>query len=386
MSISFFCQGCKSSVKMTQKKCGKCDTPIPRKGRKYRVHVRVNGKQKTRIVDTLEIAREVENKFKSAAIRGELDIKKITQAIPLQEFWDKKYLPWLKANKKSWYVDMCNFNKHIGPALGTKGLDRIAPFDIERFVLILKKKKGQKGKPLSPTTIKHQLVLLTRIFNVAIQWGDHNGVNPCDRVKKPKLNNQINAFLAEREVSRLLDVLSTWPDKIPVSIVAFCLYTGFRRGEIFKLTWDDVDLERQIAVLRDPKGILDQTLPLSDKAIEVLLHVPRDFDTTFIFYSTKGKQRKTIRHSWMKIKEAAGLPPDFRFHDLRHHFASSLVSNGIDLYTVQKLLSHKDASTTQRYAHLADKTLRDAVNLSDQLQTQTRTAEIIELNTRKGNR
>ena len=367
MSISFFCQGCKSSVKMTQKKCEKCATPIPKKGRKYRVHVRVNGKQKTRIVDNLDLAREVETTFKAAAIRGEFDIKKKTRAVSLQDFWDKKYLSWMKGNKKSWYVDQCNFNKHIGPMLGKKTLDQITQFDIESFVLSLKKKKNKSGIPLSAATIKHQLILLNRILNIALQWGEFTGQNPCKRVEKPKLNNTIVAFLSNDEITSLTNILNEWPDLIPAAVIRFALFTGVRRSEIFKLEWRDIDLEQETMTLRDPKGKKDQILPLSPQAKEVLENVPREFETPFIFYSTNGAKRVTIRHTWTKIKEAAGLPKSFRFHDLRHNYASHLVSNGVSLYAVQALLTHKDAKTTQKYAHLNDDALRQAANLSGKL-------------------
>jgi len=152
------------------------------------------------------------------------------------------------------------------------------------------------------------------------------------------------------------------------SFILFSLYTGVRRGELFKLTWNNIDFERQFMVLKDPKGIADQTLPLSGKAVNVLKNVPKEYDTQWIFYGKNGQQRTDFKGPWLRIKKAAGLPKHFRFHGIRHHFASSLVSHGADLYTVQKLLCHKDAAMTMRYAHLADKTLRDAVNLSDQLQ------------------
>jgi site-specific recombinase XerD len=71
------------------------------------------------------------------------------------------------------------------------------------------------------------------------------------------------------------------------------------------------------------------------------------------------------------------LPTKFRLHGLRHHYASSLVSAGVDLYTVSKLLTHKDTKTTQRYAHLADQALRDAVNLSDRLQTVQQPSKVL---------
>src|SRR6056297_1641725 len=291
MAINIRCQKCTADIKLTSKKCSKCGASVP-KNKKYRVIVRVNGKRTTKTVNNLELAREIEGKMKVDNARGEFDVKKKGPAISLQEFWNKKYLSWMKENKKSWYVDQCNFNKHIAPALGKKALDQITQFDIEGFVLSLKKERNKSGKPLSPATIKHQLVLLTRILNIALQWGEFTGQNPCKRVEKPKLNNTIVAFLSNDESTSLVNVLNEWPDRIPAAAIRFALFTGVRRSEIFKLEWRDIDLDRQTVTLRDPKGILDQTLPLSPQAMEVLENAPREFETSFIFYSTNGKQRK----------------------------------------------------------------------------------------------
>ncbi|WP_024334622.1 tyrosine-type recombinase/integrase [Desulfotignum balticum] len=366
MAINIHCMECKSDLKLGSKVCSNCGAKVP-KNKKYRVIVRVNGKRVSRIAGNLVLARDIESKLKTDISRDEFDIQKKKPAMTLNEFWEEKYLSWLKVNKKSWKIDQYNFNKNLSPALGKQTLDAISPFDIEKFVLLLKKRKSRQGKPLSASYIKHQLVLLTRIFNVASQWGIFTGQNPCNKVKKPRLNNQIVEFLSADELTRLINTLDTWTDRMQASIVSFSFYTGMRPSEIFKLEWRDIDFENATITLRDPKGTLDQILPLSGKAIEVLRSVPKEFDTPFVFYSSKGKQRKTIRHGWQKIKEAAGIHESFRYYDFRHNFASYLVSSGVSLYQVQKLLTHKDSSTTMRYAHLSDKSLRDTVNRSDEL-------------------
>ena len=200
-----------------------------------------------------------------------------------------------------------------------------------------------------------------------MQWGEFTGQNPCKRVEKPKPNNTIVAFLSNDEVTSLTKILNEWPDLIPAAVIRFALFTGVRRSEIFKLEWKDINLKQKTMTLRGPKGKKDTTLPLSPQAMEVLENVPREFETPFIFYSTNGAKRATIRHTWAKVKGAAGLPESFRFHDLRHNYASHLVSNGVSLYSVQALLAHKDAKTTQKYANLNDDALRQAANLSGQL-------------------
>jgi len=383
MAILIRCKKCKTEMKLSTKKCKKCKAAIPAKGKTYKVIVRYQGEKTTRTTTNLELAKNIESSMKVDIAKGEYKVQKKKPAITLHSFWKEQYFPWLKENKKSWNIDNYNYKNHLKPAIGKKSLDLITPFDIEKIVLSLKKRKNKQGKPLAAATIKHQLILLNRIFNVAEQWGIFSGQNPCKKVKKPKLNNQVTEYLSSNELSSLLDVLETWEDRMQASIVLFSLYTGVRPKEVFKLEWRDIDYEKKTVTLRDPKGVLDQILPLSPKALNVLEDVPKEYDTPFIFYSVSGKQRKTIRHGWKQIKELAGIHKSFRYYDLRHNFASYLVSSGESLYTVQKLLCHKDSKTTQRYAHLADETLRDAVNLSDNLLEPKAKGEVVNLGVHK---
>ena len=234
----------------------------------------------------------------------------------------------------------------------------------------MKKGQNQHGRPYTPATIKHQIVLLSRLYSLASKWGMFPGPNPCQKVKKPTLNNEKTEFLTAEELSRLLQTLNDWPDKMSVAIVKFALYTGLRRGEVFCLKWKDVDIERNIIYLRSPKGGKDVALPISNEAALVLQEVPRQYESPWIFYGKNGGQRREFKGPWVRIRAAANLPADFRFHGLRHHYASALANSGeVDLYVIQHLLGHKDSKMTQRYAHLAQKALREAAELSGKLLT-----------------
>ena len=151
-------------------------------------------------------------------------------------------------------------------------------------------------------------------------------------------------------------------------MMLMALYTGMRRGELFKLKWKHVDFDRGFISIKDPKGGPDQKIPLNDAARQVLENHPKG-KSPFVFPGIKGKQRTDINKAVNKIKQAAGLPKDFRpLHGLRHVYASMLASSGeVDLYTLQKLLTHKSPLMTQRYAHLRDDALKKAANLAGQL-------------------
>ena len=256
-------------------------------------------------------------------------------------------------------------------------LDGISPEAIENLIHEMKEGNNAKNKHYAPATIKRQLALLSKLYSIAYKWNLYDKGNPCKKVEQLTINNEITEHLNDDELSRLLIVLDEWENKMSSSFILFLLYTGLRRGELFKLKWSDIDFERQTILLREPKGKKNITLPLSDKAIDVLKNVPKEFKTEWVFYGKNGGQRTDFKKPWLRIRKKAQIPEKFRLHGLRHHFASSLVNAGVDLYTVQKLLTHKDASTTQRYASLSDKTLKDAVNLSDKLQTINPPAKVI---------
>jgi len=381
MAINIRCQKCSADMTLNSKKCNQCGTPVP-KNKKYRVIVRVNGKRVSKTVNNLELAREIEGKLKVDIARGEFDLQKKKPAPTLDEVWDN-FLPWAKGNKKTWLNDLYLYDTKIKPVFGSKTMDKITPFDIEGFIVNLKKSKSQTGRPYRPATIKHILILFKHLFSKSRKWGLYQGENPFDGVELSddlkKLNNKINEHFNDDELERLHAVLDGWNDRMSACFIKFLLLTGLRRGELFKLQWSNIDLVKKTVLLKDPKGIEDQILPLSDKALDVLNEIPKEYDSSWIFYGKDGKQRTDFKGPWLRIRKAAELPKGFRLHGLRHHFASALVSNGVSLYTVQKLLCHKDAKTTMRYADLADKTLREAVQLSDTLQSPTKKADIINM-------
>ena len=135
---------------------------------------------------------------------------------------------------------------------------------------------------------------------------------------------------------------------------------------MFRLEWRDIDFRRDFILIRDPKGGTDQTIPLNDAAKAVLKKHPKRKGSPFVFPGRSGNMRTDINKAVGAIKKAAGLPKSFRaLHGLRHVYASMLASSGkVDLYTLQKLMTHKSPVMTQRYAHLRDHALREASNLA----------------------
>lgn len=376
MAIQIYCTKCRNSCSLESKGCPVCKVKFGR-DKKYRVSVSVKGRRANRIVDNLTIARDVEGALKGDLVRDEFEIAdhRVKELPTLDDVW-KKFLPWAKEHKRTWADDEWNYNRHLQPRFGAKSLESISALDIERMKIEMKKATNKNGKPYTPATIKHQLELVRRLFNLARRWRIFDGPNPVNSVELPKLDNMKTEYLSDDEIERLREVLDSWPCQCTALLIKFAMLTGLRRGEIFRLEWRDIDFEHGLVTLREPKGGKTLTIPVSGEAIELLkkLEPAKDNDiqtgekpdcaTQSVFPNVDGTPRKSIRDPWQSIKSKAGLPADFRFHGLRHSWASRMVSNGVDLAIVQGLLTHKHASTTERYAHLMPNALKRAAEAS----------------------
>jgi len=262
-----------------------------------------------------------------------------------------------KPNLKGIVTDQNRFDNHLDPAFGEKEPSELIPLDVDRLRLKLLKTK-------SPGTVKNVMELLRRIINFGVnkQLCDGTGF----RIEMPKVNNVRTEDLSPKQLKKLLKVIEKDDHEQAGNMMLLALYSGMRRGELFRLQWRDLDFEKGFIKLRDTKGGVDQTIPLNDAARHVLDNHQRLKGSPFVFPGRGGRQRTDINKAVGKIKKDAGLPADFRaLHGLRHVYASMLASSGkVDLYTLQKLMTHKSPMMTQRYAHLRDETLKDASNLA----------------------
>lgn len=268
---------------------------------------------------------------------------------------------YIKANPnlKGMTTDQNRFKNHIEPFFGTKIPEEILPLDIDRLRL-----KQLKGK--AKATIRNCLELLRRIINFGIKRNRCAGLT--FKLEMPRVDNEATEDLSEEELRVLLKAIEL-DDNINVGkIMKMALYTGMRRGEIFKLKWKHINLRTGFVFIKDPKGGPDQKIPINNMAREVLNSISRS-KSPYVFPGKKGKKRTDISKAARRIIERAGLPKDFRpMHGLRHVYASMLASSGkVDMYVLQKLMTHKSPKMTQRYAHLRDDALKSGAGQIDNI-------------------
>ncbi|MEW6375607.1 MAG: site-specific integrase [Thermodesulfobacteriota bacterium] len=165
-------------------------------------------------------------------------------------------------------------------------------------------------------------------------------------------------YLTDEEFQKLHSSCPDWLK--PIVMVA--RHTGLRRENILSLTWKQVDIWKRLIVIEHTKNGERLGVPLNDtlKDLFVELSKVRHIRSPYVFCRSDGNRYVEIKRAFKNALEKSRIE-NFRFHDLRHTFASALVQKGVDLYQVQRLLGHKDGRMTQRYAHLAPENLRDAV-------------------------
>lgn len=182
------------------------------------------------------------------------------------------------------------------------------------------------------------------------------------KVSMEPVHNQVDRWLTPDEEVRLLNTSPAWLREI----ITFALNTGMRQGEILALTWRDLDFCRGTLVVMKSKNRERRTIPLNNLVFELLAtkRAACDEKEGPVFLTGLGNPLKVryLVRAFSKARDQAGMP-DFRFHDLRHTFATRLVQKGVDLYKVQRLLGHKTSVMTQRYAHHSPESLRDGVRV-----------------------
>jgi integrase len=316
--------------------------------------------------------------------------KRKGNAHDLKSFLDNEYEPWALEHLKRGKMDMDRLRTHFIDELGDKKLHEINPWLIEKW----RTKRRKAGK--AATTINRDVAGLRAALSKAVEWNlldEH----PLKAVK-PLVTDKsgVVRYLTKDEEKRLRKALTArdrrliegrasgneWRqtrgyEALPAitgqygdyltPLVLLSINTGIRRGEALALTWENVNLKsHQLTVSgATAKSHHTRHIPLNAEATDTLKAWKNQTEGTgLIFTARKDTPLGSVKKSWAGILADAKIT-GFRWHDLRHHFASMLVMAGADLYVVKELLGHSTIAVTERYAHLAPEHRAAAVALLD---------------------
>jgi integrase len=257
-------------------------------------------------------------------------------------------------SKKSpgWRADFASIVRNdVVPALGRMKVAAVEFEHIERLHRQVSKR--------APVRANRMHGMLTKAFALAIKW-KLRADNPCRGVERNKEYRR-QRYLSVDELTRFTTALREDDDQQAADIFRLLLLTGARRGEVLGATWEQF---KEAGVWTKPAATTKQRnehrVPLSAPARQLLarLHARSD-GSPWLFPGRNDQHRKDSKYPWGRICKAASIS-GLRIHDLRHSYASTLVSGGFSLPVIGALLGHTQPSTTARYAHLYDDILRQA--------------------------
>jgi integrase len=312
-----------------------------------------------------------------------MEAKKAAQALTFEEFVEERYKSWVMSHQKT-SKETLRLLALCYKYFGNRKLHEIDAWVIERF-------RAARLKEVKPNSVNHDLAALRAALNRAIDWGLLK-IHPMRSVKRSKVDSDSKVrYLTPEENCQMREALDnreakhrterekfnqwrrqrgyaeypdfgTFTDHLK-PIVLLALNTGMRRGELFNLEWENVNFTRRILTVVGATAKSGKTrhIPLNDEAMTVLQSWNgQRTESELVFPGADGERMDNISTSWGNLIKEAQIK-NFRFHDLRHDFASKLVMAGVDLNTVRELLGHADIKMTLRYAHLAPEKLAAAV-------------------------
>ena len=309
---------------------------------------------------TLSAKREKEEKK-----RKEDEAKRINESKEQVSFSGifAQYIEQAKKEKteKSCRTEEGLFKKWLCSAIGNISMKEISPFALERL------KDKMKKANLSPRSISYAIAIIRQVFNYAKRFDLYNGDNPTEKVKKPTEDNRRDRFLTYQEVDILLETLKRYSQLVH-DMALLSLHCGLRAGELFHLTWADVDFENNFLFIKDAKNGKNRKAIMTEDINSMMKERYKTSESNIVFPSAKGEMITDISNTFSRVVKSLGFNKgvtDRRqkvvFHTLRHTYASWLVMSGVDLYTVQRLMGHSSISMTERYSHLAPDYLKKAV-------------------------
>jgi integrase len=332
-----------------------------KKGTHWHYYFRVRGVRYRGVISearTKQQAEQAESKIKQEIFEGrfgQLDLG----SEKLADFIEKIFVPWSKANKRSWKHDEFRA-RTIREYFGGKTFREISPLLVEQFKRDRRESITARQTVRSLASVNLELHLLSKIFNLAIDY-KVTDTNPCTKVKKYTLDNKRYRYLMPEEEPALMAALEG-PRAHLKPMVKIALGTGMRLSEQLHLSWERVDLSRGVLILTKTKTGKDREVPMNPEVFEILSALRKESTGRgYVFINPQtGKRVKEIKKGFKTALKIAGIE-GLVWHDLRATFGTRLGEAGFDAFTIAALMGHSDIHTTARYVRATERNKRAAV-------------------------
>lgn len=362
-------------------------------GKRKRIKIGVLGSNKTvaqarddALVYAGQVAKGIDIQQEKTATR-----QHATQQLKntLKSFMETDYRPWALASLKSGQETIDSVTRSFPDYLPLP-MSEISINQIEKW------RTDKLNQGLKASTINRVVNALRAVLTKAVEWGAINE-HPLAKLKALRIDEGKKArYLSDDEEKRLYEALQTRDSELKAArsrgnafraergydlmtdlskhrygdrmtpLITLSLKTGLRRGELFDLEWSAVDFNNKVITVRGETAKSSKTrhIPLSPMAFEALSAWKKQNKPLKerVFPAKDGGRLDNVNKSWASILKSAGIQ-NFRWHDMRHDFASQMVMKGVPLNTVRELCGHADLNTTLRYAHLAPDHKAEAIAL-----------------------
>ncbi|MGB6214403.1 phage integrase [Pseudomonas mandelii] len=306
----------------------------------------------------------------------------------LRDFVDDTYMPWFETHHKGHEKTLHTLNNNFD-AIMSQRIDAITSRDLELI------RTGWMQAGNKPSTVNRKMGSISGVFSRAFEW-EYISTHPLAKLKQLKVDSVGKVrYLDANETERLRQALDARQDEaraeretankwradrgieqmesllqLPFTdhlkpMVLVSLNTGMRRGELFNLKWSTVNFQTKTITVAGATSKTSDTryIPMNKETLSVLKDWKKQAASTlFVFPSQSGGRLEDVKSAWLNLLKRAKIE-EFRWHDMRHDFASRLVMAGVPLNTIRDLLGHADIKMTLRYAHLAPDTKAAAVEL-----------------------
>jgi integrase len=247
--------------------------------------------------------------------------------------------------KRSWKDDFYNIRRYLEPALGQRKINDVRRADIEIL----------HGSIPSHFVANKCVALLSKMYNLAISW-EYAEKNPATNVQKhPEKSREV--YIPKGDAESFFFTLMKQKEPYR-SIFIFLICTGCRKSEALKLKWRNVNSVFKTATFEFTKNGTDHTIPLHDKAIEVVMNQPKVSEYVFTY---KGNPLKDLRRPWKKVLDDYGHG-HYMIKDMRKSLASWMAQNNVSLYIIGGVLNHKDPRATMVYSKFQVEHLRTPIH------------------------
>jgi integrase len=288
----------------------------------------------------------------------------------LADRYELEHLPKKRAGSAR--DDIAMLKTWVIPALGARKVASVRPADIEA----LHAKVTRSG---AKTRANRIVGLLSKMFALAVKW-EYRGDNPCRGAVDLNPETKRRRYLSTAEIARLSLALGECASRQAANAIRLLMLTGARRSEVCGAKWRQFDLVAGTwtKAASETKQNRDHTVPLSAPALQLLQDIGPGHREDFLFPGHDGTGYLNIRTTWEWVRSKADLK-DVHLHDLRHSFASILISGGASLPLIGALLGHSNPATTNRYAHLQMDPMRAAAERVGSVVTASGAGEVVPL-------